>query len=78
MGGGDGCRYVGVHVGLGWVMAARRSLGRLFTLILVGLLLTDYLVSCVLRFVYCVLRFSKIKLRILLRHQKFHRNDTLI
>ena len=52
MGGGDGCRYVGFDVILGQVMAARRSLRRIFMLILVGLVLTDCLVSCVLHFAY--------------------------
>ena len=56
--GGDVCMYVGVDVGLGQVMAAQRSLRRLFMLILVGLVLPDSLVSYILRFAYCVLRFS--------------------
>ena len=60
MGGGDGCRYVGDDVSLGRVMAARRSLRRIFTVILVGLVLPESLVSCVLCFSYCYLHFSKI------------------
>ena len=36
---GDECRYVGVDVTLGRMMAARRSLRRLFTLILVDFVL---------------------------------------
>ena len=45
LGSGDGCRYVGVDVSLGRVMAAQRSLRRLFTLILAVLVLPDCLVS---------------------------------
>ena len=59
MGGGDVCRYVGVDVSLGRAMAAWRSSGRLFTLILVGLVLPDFLVSCVLNFDFCALSFAK-------------------
>ena len=59
MGGGDESRYVGVIIGLGRVIAAWRLSRRLFTLILVGLVLPDYLVSSVLRFAYCLLRFAK-------------------
>ena len=59
MGGSDRCRHVGVDVGLGWVMAERRSLRRLFTLIIVGLVLPDYLVSCILRFSCYALSFAK-------------------
>ena len=33
---GDGCRYFGVGVSLGLVIAAQRSLGIISTLILVG------------------------------------------
>ena len=40
-------------------MAAGRSSRRLFTVILVGLVLPDCLVSYILHFSYCVLRFSK-------------------
>ena len=57
--GGDVCMYVGVDVGLGQVMAAQRSLRILFSLTLVGLVLPDYLVSCVLRFTYCGLCIVK-------------------
>ena len=39
MGDGYGCRYVGFDVNLGWVMAERILLRRLFMLILVDLLL---------------------------------------
>ena len=59
MGDGDGCRYVGVDIGLGRVMATRKSLRRLLTLITVGLVLPNYLLSCVLCFSYCVFRFAK-------------------
>ena len=59
MGGGDGCRYVGFDVSLGQVMAATRSLKRLFTLILVALVLPNCLVSCVLSFANCVFHFAK-------------------
>ena len=41
-------------------MASYRSLRILFTLILVGLVLPDCLVSCVLNFAYFVVRFVKI------------------
>ena len=50
MSGSDGCRYVGVDVGLGRVMPAQSSSRRLFTLILVVILLPDYLVSWVFYF----------------------------
>ena len=60
MGGGGGCRCVRVDVSLVRVMVVWRSLSRLFMLILVGLVLTDCLVSCVLHFAYCVLRFEKV------------------
>ena len=60
VGGGDGFRYVGVDVSLGQVMAEQRSLRRLFMLIPVGLVLPDCLISCVLRFVYCVFNFEKV------------------
>ena len=50
MGGGDESRYVGVIIGLGWVIAAWRLSRRLFTLILVVILLPDYLVSWVFYF----------------------------
>ena len=59
MGGGDRCMYVGIDVGYYWVMAARISSRRLFTLILVGLVLPDFLVSCVLNFDFCALSFAK-------------------
>ena len=59
MGGGGGCRCVRDDVSLVRVMVVWRSLSRLFMLILVGLVLTGCLVSCVLRFSYCVLCFSK-------------------
>ena len=39
---GDGCRYVGFDVSFGRVMAAQRSLRRLFTLILVGLVIPNF------------------------------------
>ena len=39
MGDGHACRRVGVGVSLGQVIAAQRSLRRLFTLILVDLIL---------------------------------------
>ena len=55
--GGGICRYVGIDVSLGRVMAERRSLRRLFTIFFIGILLTDCLVSCVLHFSYCVFRF---------------------
>ena len=42
MGGCDGCKYVRFDVNLGQVMAAWRSLRRLFMLILVGLVLPDF------------------------------------
>ena len=45
MGGGGGCRCVGVDVSLGRVMAAGRLLRKFFTLILVGIVLPDCLVS---------------------------------
>ena len=35
VGDGDGCRYVGVDINLGWVMEAWRSLMRLFIIILI-------------------------------------------
>ena len=53
VGGGDGFRYVGVDVSLDQVMAEQRSLGRLFTLILVGLVLPYCLISCILHFAFC-------------------------
>ena len=53
MGSVYGCRYVGVDVGLIWAMAVRRALRKIFMLNLVGLLLPDYLVSCVLGFAFC-------------------------
>ena len=59
MGGGDGCRYDGVDVSLVKVMSEWSSLRRLLTLILVGLVQTDCLVSCILNFAYCVFRFAK-------------------
>ena len=52
MGGGDGCRYDGVDVSLVKVMSEWSSLRRLLTLILVGLVQTDCLVSCILHFAY--------------------------
>ena len=66
MSGGDGCGYVEVDVGLGRVMIARRSVRILFTVILLGLVITDSLVSCVLNLSYCVLRFVKISLIVLI------------
>ena len=57
--GGGGCRCVGIDARLGRVMAARRSLRKLFTIILLGLVLTDCLVSCVFSFAYRVLHFAK-------------------
>ena len=39
MGDGDGCRYLGVDVNLVQMKAAQRSLRRIFTLILVDLVL---------------------------------------
>ena len=45
MGGGDGYMYVGVDVGLGRLIMSWRSLRRIFMLILIGLVLTEYLVS---------------------------------
>ena len=62
MSGGDGCGYVEVDVGLGRVMIARRSVRILFTVILLGLVITDSLVSCVLNLSYCFLCFVKISL----------------
>ena len=64
MGGSDVCRYIGVDVGLGRMMAAWRSMRIFFTLILVGLVLSDYLVYCVLRFPFCLLRFAKSTIKI--------------
>ena len=45
MGGGGGCRCVGIHVSLGRVMAARSSLRKTFMLTLVGHVIPDCLVS---------------------------------
>ena len=59
VGGGYGCRYAGVDVSLDWVMAAQRSLKRLLTLLIVGFLILDCLVYCVLSFTSCVLRSEK-------------------
>ena len=53
VGGGDGFRYVGVDVSLDQVMAEQRSLRRLFTLILVGLVPPYCLISCILHFAFC-------------------------
>ena len=50
VGDGDGCRYVGVGISLGRVIAARRSSMRLFTLILVGCVLPIFWISYVLFF----------------------------
>ena len=50
MGDGDECRYVGVDVNLGRVMVEQRSLRRIFTLILVDLVLIIFYISCVLSF----------------------------
>ena len=52
MGGGDLFKYAGVDVGLGRVMMSWRSLRRLFMLTPLGLVLSDYLVFCVLRFAF--------------------------
>ena len=65
LGGGGGCRCVGIDVSLGRLMDSRRSLRRLFILILVGLVLTDCLLSWVLRFAYCVLIFARIRMVLL-------------
>ena len=62
MGGGGGCRCVGIDVSLSRVMAAWRSLRRLFTLIPVGLVLPDCLLYYALSLAYCVLSFAKITL----------------
>ena len=59
VGGGGECSFVGIDVSLVEVMAARRSLRRIFSLILVVLVLPGSLVSCVLHFDYCILRFTK-------------------
>ena len=59
MGGGYGCRYAGVDASLVRLMASRRSLRILLTLILIGLVLPGCLVYYVLHFAYFVLRFSK-------------------
>ena len=50
MGDYDGCRYVGLDISLGRMMAARRSLRRLYTLILLDLVLPiiRYLAYCIL------------------------------
>ena len=61
MNGGDEFGYVEVDVGLGPVMVGRRSLRRIFTIILVGLVLPDSLVSCVFSFAYFVFHFLKIR-----------------
>ena len=53
--GGGGCRCVVNNVRLGRVMLSQRSLRIIFTLILVGLVLNDCLVSCVIYF-FCVLQ----------------------
>ena len=50
VGDGDKCRYVGVDVNLGRVMVEQRSLRRIFTLILVDLVLIIFYISCVLSF----------------------------
>ena len=55
--GGHNCSGIGVS--LGWVVVPWSSLRRLIMIILVGLLLPECLVSCVLHFTYYVLRFAK-------------------
>ena len=58
MGGGDGCTYVGIDVGLGRVMAAQRSpmkfftanTCRPFTTLLFGILRIEF---CLLHFAFC-------------------------
>ena len=46
----DGCSSVGVDINLVRVMTARISLRRLFTIILVDLVLSMFWISCALRF----------------------------
>ena len=48
VGSGDTCRSIGVDVSWDQVVAARISLRRIFTLILVGIVLPDCFISCVL------------------------------
>ena len=59
MGGVGGYRYVGIDIILVRVISARKSLRKIFTLIIIGLILSDCLVSCVLRFAYYVFNFAK-------------------
>ena len=68
--GGGVCRYFGIDVRLVRVMAERRSLRRVFTLILVGLVLTNCLVSCIFRFSYSVLHIAK-SIKILISYNIF-------
>ena len=58
MGAGGKCRCVGIDVSLVRVIAPHRSLRKLYTLILVGLLLSDCFVSYVLHFSYFILCFA--------------------
>ena len=51
MGDGDGCRYFGVGVSLGLLIAARKSLRRLFTIILIVRVLPIFL--DILRITFC-------------------------
>ena len=47
-----------IIISLDWMIASRRFLSRLFTLILIRLVITDCSVSCLLNFYHCALHYG--------------------